>query len=296
MSTPSLQRPVALALACCLNLNAAQASLVENFESYAPGSFPAAAWLDAASFQPTPPGYPAVSVPSARVVSTGDALGQATQALQLADALGSARGIYTVDGVAPLKTVQSDVRVLRYSNGDPAVAPAWLDTPFSLGFMAANPGASPFANLYISSSTRSWHLFYDGVFAADPSGIDDYDLGLAADLERWYTASLSYDTVHRSLRAQVNDTASGQVLRISTFQYADNGLVDLFDATMAWGLEGSATLPPQPGQATLANIAQFDNIFITGNRVPEPASAALVLAALLALVSAPRRRTRRRQD
>lgn len=281
MSPPSLPRG-ALALACTAWLSAAQAGIVENFESYAPGTFPSPTWLDAASFQPAPPGFPVVSVPSARVVSTTDAQGQATQALQLADSLGSARGIYTVDGLSPVKTVQADVRVMRYSDGNPAITGPAQDTPFSLGFFDANPAASPFGTLYISSATHTWHLFYDGVFASDPAG-DDLDMQLSADLERWYTAFFTYDTVHRSLRAQVNDTATGQVLRINTIQYTDNGLSDHFDGTLVWGLEASATVPSQAGQATRANIAQFDNINLGGNPVPEPASALLVLGALLAL-------------
>ncbi len=282
MTTLSLPLRCTLALACCVNLSAAQASIADNFESYALGNFPSPTWLDAASFQPAPPGFPVVSVPSAHVVSTIDAFGQATQALQLADSLGSARGIYTVDGLSPVKTLQADVRVMRYSDGNPAITTPAQDTPFSLGFFDANPAGSPFVTLYISSGTRSWHLFYDGVFASDPAG-DDVDLQIDADLERWYTASLSYDFVHRSLLAQVNDTASGQILRLNTISYADNGLSDHFDGSLIWGLEASATLPGQPGQATRANIAQFDNINLTSNPVPEPASAALVLGALLAL-------------
>jgi len=281
MTTTSLPR-CALALACTAWLSAAQAGIVENFESYAPGTFPSPTWLDAPGFAPVPQGFPVVTLPSARVVATTDALGQATQALQLADSLGSPRGIYTVDGLAPVKTVQADVRVLRYSDGNPAITGPAQDTPFSLGFFDANPAASPFGTLYISSATHTWHLFYDGVFASDPAG-DDLDMQLSADLERWYTAFFTYDTVHRSLRAQVNDTASGQVLRINTIQYTDNGLSDHFDGTLIWGLEASATVPSQPGQATRANIAQFDNIITGGQSIPEPAAAPLVLAALLAL-------------
>lgn len=227
-----------------------------------------------------PPGFPVVSVPSARVVATTDAQGAATQALQLEDSLGSARGIYVVDGLATLKTVQADVRVLRFSDGDPAITTPAQDSPFSIGFFDADPAGSPFATLYISSGTRTWHLFYDGVFAATPAG-EDVDLQRAADPERWYTASLTYDAVHRSFTAQVADTASGQVLMQNMVTYADNGLTDHFDATLIWGLEASATLPAGAGQATRANIAQFDNINISA--VPEPATAILALGGLVLL-------------
>jgi hypothetical protein len=280
MKTPRLAQHCAVLLAACATLSLAHAGVVDNFESYTPGTFPSATWLDAASFAPNPPGFPVVTVPSATVVSTTDAHGAATQALQLADSLGSARGIYTVDGVSTMKTVQADVRVLRYSDGNPAVVAPVLDSPFTIGFLDANPAASPFATLYIASTTHTWHIFYDGVFASDPAG-DDLDTGLTAELEHWYTASFSYDTMNRSFAARVLDTATGLVLRLATVQYADNGLADHFDGTFLWGLEASATIPPGPGQATRANIAQFDNVNVTS--VPEPASAALAMAALLAL-------------
>ncbi len=289
---PRLLTRTLIGLAILAGTGANAATVSDDFESSPVGFFPSAKWQDAAGpdFSPPNSAYPQPPLPSALVVNTTDAFGNPTRAVQIVEGLGSSKGLYAVDGIPVLKTLQADVRVLQYSNGDPNTVRPYLDSPVSLGFFKADPADSPFVNLYLDSGSHTWHLGYTGNNAIGPD-VDDYSLGgPQALINVWYTASLSWDTVGHSFTAQVFDTATGLTLVSATINLGAQALPDDFNATMLWAGEASATLPPTPGGATLANISQFDNINTAP--VPEPASA-LMWGAGVALLVVKRRRAAR---
>ena len=78
---------------CCvallLSAGAVRADIVDDFESYEIGSAPGGVWQDAAAFisDPTNP------APTVTMISTQDAHGAATRAVQITDALGTSGGI-----------------------------------------------------------------------------------------------------------------------------------------------------------------------------------------------------------
>lgn len=254
----------------------------DDFESYAVGSFPSTHWLDPAVTFGGAPGFPAPPQPSATVVQTTDAFGNETQALALADALGSPKGVYAITGETDHLRVQSDLRIDRFANGDPNVVWVGADPSVSVGFFKADPNSSAFAVLYVSSTTHGWRFEYSGPNTDDAPAYD-LDLGVAAELGHWYSASISLDKADYRYDLSVRDTTSGDSLLTQSIGFDDRPEIfdDGFDAVMLWGLESSPTDPPQPGEATLANLAVFDNVTVAA--VPEPAPS-LMLAAGLALL------------
>ncbi len=134
-TAPRLLVRTLLGLALLAGTGAHAATVSDDFESSPVGYFPSAQWQDAAGpdFSPPNNAYPQPPVPSALVVNTTDAFGNPTRAVQIVDGLGSSKGLYAVDGIPALKTFQADVRVLQFSNGDPAWVRPYLDSPASLG-------------------------------------------------------------------------------------------------------------------------------------------------------------------
>jgi MYXO-CTERM domain-containing protein len=257
------------------------AGLTDNFEATPLGSPAASPWLDATAFQPGA-GYPVLPNPSATVVQTVDAFGQPTHALALVDAVGTPKGVYAISGEAPQMQVQADVRIQRFANTSAAAFGPAADSALNVGFFVADPASSPFAALYVSATTHEWRLAYSGV---NSNGNFDVGTGRFADPERWYTVNFSYQEAGYSFAARVSDTLTGNVLFLNTVSFTgfQPAATDHFNAALLWGLETSATVPPTPGQATLASLTVFDNVSVSA--VPEPTPLALTLAgmALLAL-------------
>jgi hypothetical protein len=283
-SSPRRLRVCALsgALLCALLGAVTQASAVtETFQSYSPGSFPAPAWQDFASFFPPQSNYPPAVLPSTTVVQTTDAFGNPTQAAQSADApAGAGTGLWAYQTTGgTVMSIAADVRTLRFANANPVPANPDFGFTNSIGFWTANLASAPFLTLGTNSTTHRWGLSYGGDAPFANPNSDDYDLGGTALQGVWYHASLDFDRQVGSFHARVVDIASGGVV-VDQVIFKSNwtpGLDD-FNAVFLSTGEPSATLPPLPGAPNISNIGQFDNINYAA--VPEPQAVLLMVLGL----------------
>jgi hypothetical protein len=257
-----LQRSI-LALASVSALSAT--GIADDFESYAPGTFPSPPWLDVATVMPEP-GQP---VPSALVVATTDAFGNPTQALGLVDQVSVSRGIYFPVPVSAQYSLSADIRPDRYSD-----APTFPDSdwPMQLTFAQVrdNFAFTPQAGIYASALTKTWRLFLIG----GPNA--DIDLGAPAVLGTWYRVQLDFNVLTATFHSRVTDILSGvpvvdQFNTIAGLTPADTP----YDSIGFFGGEISSS--------TVANLAVVDNINISATgSVPEP-STSLLLTSSVAL-------------
>jgi len=152
----------------------------------------------------------------------------------------------------------------------------------------ANFSAAPQAGLYASSLTHTWRFFLIG---SNGGPLDDFDLGVAAAVDTWYTVSLDIDAVGGSFHSVIRDTLSGNLLVDQTNSYTGwHASYAAFDSISFFGGETGAFDPAVAGSTTIAAIAQVDNINIVA--VPEPASWGLMLTGLAALCAVRRGRQR----
>lgn len=267
------------------------APIVDDFESYAAGSFPASGWLDVATVAPDAPPYINAPVPSATVVSTTDAQGNATQALQTVDALGLAKGIYTPVPVSSSYSLFADIRTLQFANSNPLGAGPATDWSMQLTFAQAgveNFSIAPQVGVYASSLTQGWRIY---LISSNGGPIVDIDLGVPAALNTWYTIGLDLDTTTRTFHSVITDTASGVVLDDETNVIADwESQFGLFDSIAFFVGEVGALSPATPESTTIPNIGQVDNINVTTQPVPLPGAAVLLAASALPLLGLARRR------
>jgi hypothetical protein len=262
--------PLSIAIALAAGVASASATgIVENFESYPVGSFPAPTWQDVGTVDPTPPISP---VPSGTVILTTDAFGNPTQAFGTVSALASSAGIFQNVPVSSFYTLHADIRVDQYSNAPEATAADWA-MQLTFAQKALNFSVTPQFGLYASSLTQGWRLFLIG---AD-SGRADIDLRVAAPVGEWFTVGLSLNGLTGAYDATIVDTLTGAVLTDSAGLLPDWTAADnVFDTVAFFKGELSAG-------DTIGNVGVVDNINVTAS-VPEPPVWVMLTAGMAALM------------
>lgn len=246
------------------------AGVSDDFESYAPGSFPAPVWLDAGAFDPLPP---VAVLPSVTVAVTTDAFGNPTQAMAVSDQVALLSGIYQLVPVRRFYTLTAQIRIDRFSNGT-AGAPADFASQLTFANARDNFYITPQAGIYASSFTQGWRLFLIG---ESGTGVD-LDLGVPVMLGRWYRLALDLDTLTGSYRARIGDAATAAMLADASgiFPGWVPGVDGLYDAVAF--IEGEGSL-----DSTISNLAFVDNINVTATPAgPMLPLLGLGLAALVA--------------
>ena len=270
----------------------------ETFQRDAVGSFPAS-WNDVALGRP---GSTAPK-PSAKVVSTTDALGHPTKALAIPPFLGLSQGIYRSIKPSSFYSTNAQVRVDQFSDVDysvlvpdpnnpgfllcgcPVGAENLVDWPMQVSFTQLQPGKTdlveaPNVGIVASAETQSWRLF-----ALTANVLADVDLGVPVQLGKWYGVEFDLDAATGSAHGSITDVATGSVLADKVVSFADFAAWDpaidgVFNQESFFDGEGSAKTTP--------NLAVIDNI---DTRVPEPATIVLLGSALV--IGAAVRRQRR---
>ncbi len=228
----------------------------DDFEAYAPGSFPAGSWHDV--FERV--GNPSVPPPTATIIETIDAHGAPTRALQTARAFRSASGAFSLIDPANTHQMSIDVRI----DGFAAPNQGW---PIGVGYIQdvgfSDVNENP-QNLVYAWTDRRWHLFVSQ--GVDRPAIDVLINSPPIVVGRWYTISIGVDTQNGFVSATVSDAASGSVLG------SLSGSVPSWDP--ARGAYDAITMfdGESPG-ATTAGQATVDNV----RYLPEPSSAALLI-------------------
>jgi hypothetical protein len=263
-----------LLAAAALAAPARSAPFSDDFESYAPGSFPSPTWFDVRSVA-----LPHAPLPSAQVVATTDAFGNPTQALQTLDAVSPSQGILTPIASADEHALAGDLRVDRYGALGPGASPN-SDWPVQLGLSQVLFGSdvccfpTPQVGIYASTQTQGWRLY-----SIDSAGkATDIDLDGSAVAGTWYRVDLDVDEQSGTVRSRVVDIATGVAV------------VDRTDAIPGWtatDFDAIAFFDGELSGPSVAGLGSLDNVYYAA--VPEPGTLALASLGLLAASFAWRR-------
>jgi len=249
------------------------AGVTDDFESYGIGGTPAGIWQDASSFidNPTNPG------PTVSVIATTDAMGNATQAVQIQDALGTSGGIIGRVGHSDIQRFETDLRLDQRGNGG---NPNWIS---AAGFIQETEQSDfnwmPQAFVYATKNSDRFRLFVQN---ADGRGSANRDFGLGAhswQLDTWYSIVLEVDTTTGVFDISIIEKESGEVLVERIRTYAGwNTDFGQYDAISVNDGEYGVNL------GTVGNMATIDNV----NYVPAPGSVVALIGA--GLIGSSRRR------
>ena len=272
---------------------ASAATLSDDFEGYALGSFPAAQWLDAArAFSRASAGHHCNASfghrrghhQRVRRADAGAADGRRARCLEGHPCARPARFERLARGRHPHAALR---------DFDAANAGSASDRTMQLTFAQtgiANFANAPRAGLYTRSLTHRWRFF---LISSNAGPLDHFDLRAVAALDTWYTVSLNADATTGNFHSVITDALSGTLLVDQTHghgawqqQYAAD------DAIAFVGGETAAADPAGPGSTTIAGLAQVDNVKIQAIPMPEPATWALMATGLDGWVAARRRQRR----
>ncbi|MDF1810079.1 MAG: hypothetical protein P1U42_10325 [Phycisphaerales bacterium] len=241
------------------------AGIFDDFEGYSPGGLPGGVWQDAVNFidSPTHPGD------SISVIQTADAFGNQTNAVQIADHVGTSGGMMAAVNPANIQRFEIDVRLDQQGNGS---APNWMSaTGFFQDTDQTDFNWGPQAVVYASGNGR-FRLFVQN---NDGRGSGSRDFGMGAgqwSLDTWYRVSLEVDTENGIFDASVTDITSGELLssthRTYTGWNSEFGQYDLVSVND--GEYGTSS-------GTIGNMSSYDN----ANYVPTPSSIMILGAGAL---------------
>ncbi|MFG0313015.1 MAG: hypothetical protein ACF8LL_02345 [Phycisphaerales bacterium] len=221
---------------------------LDDFESYAPGAFPAPFWQDAGLLHPDEPNPP---IPSMVVIETTDAFGAPTQAVQFVEAIGETQGIYHAAMPIERVVISANVRIDQYCDMPFTEVSDW---PIEIGiaqFSEEFPDlcCAPQIGLYVSSLEQEWRLYAIG----DESGFSEIDFDVPAPVGVWFTVELTIDTIAGQVTSRLWDTASGTPVldrtdALGTWTPNDGPfqLITCFDSDLA-------------PENTIANLATVDD-------------------------------------
>jgi hypothetical protein len=253
--------------------SALNAGVTDDFESYGLGGTPAGIWQDASSFidSPSNPG------PTVSVITTADAQGNATQAVQIQDGLGSSGGIIGRVGHLDVQRFETDLRLDQRGNGS---NPNWIS---AAGFIQETDQDDfnwmPQAFVYATKNSNRFRLYVRNADGRNGAS-RDYGLGVHSwELDTWYRIVLDVDTTTGVFDVSIINKATGEVLVDGTKTYAGwNSEFGQYDAISINDGEYGSNV------GTIGNMATIDNV----NYVPAP--GVLGIATMSGLLVARRRR------
>jgi len=194
----SLIRALSCALAALGFVSAAQAgTLVDDLETLEPGPLPQGIWEDMST---RVSGH--TVVPTSDVISTTDAFGEPTLAIQTRLIFGMSTGFHTGVAEAIVHDLTADVRVDTFGN-----AQAWATcVGFTKDNGAADINDSPQCLVY-PWFDGTWHLF-----VTEPAGGDFLIPSEPIVLGNWYTVNISVNTETGFINTLIRDAATGRAV------------------------------------------------------------------------------------
>lgn len=251
--------------ASMLVVGTAWGGIFDDFEGFQVGEFPGGIWQDAADFitNPSNPG------PTASVISTTDAFGNATQAVQILDGLGTSGGVGARVEHSRIQRFETDLRFDQASDGN---YPNWVA---AAGFFQETDQrdliSMPQAVIYSLNTSRKFRLY---IHNGDGNGgiFRDIVLGDAEwDFDTWYRVALEVDTETGEFTSSVVDLASGEEIIASTTTVNNwNSAFGQYDVISV----NDGEYGNQHG--TRGNMATMDNIRYT---TPTPGSLVILCGA-----------------
>lgn len=241
--------------------------LEDGFENAQLGALPGGPWVDVTSR------IDAATIPSptAVVVSTIDAFGNPTQALQTVDAIGTSSGVLAEFAPVPASSLRVDVRIDQFT--DVRRGATWSAAVGFLQDTAVDDlNSGPQAVVYAAIGAVTYRVFV----LNDGNAFDFAIPGAVIDLGSWVTIELAIDSVAGSVEASVADPVTGQVLGQAARTFETWSAAEAqFDAVALFDGEYNAVGGSQGGQATLDNVVH--------TVIPAPGTAAVFAGASLLL-------------
>lgn len=254
--TPILAAALAGSGLFILTVDLRGGTLNEDFEAYAPGTFPSPTWLDVGLFHPEPPNPPD---PSVTVVVDTDAMGEQTQVLATFEFVGC-QGIYQIVGENSFFSVTADIRIDQWCDA-PLFKPSDWAMEIGLARISGETqdmAAVPQTGVYASSLTGGWRLYALGTAGA----LADSTLDTPITIGTWYHVQMELETASGDIVIRIWDLASGTLLLDeSTFVPGWTPEDGAYDAVVAYDGELS------PGN-TVANLAVIDNLHVQVGACP----------------------------